>query len=62
MFTVQQIIDTFLTDSLINDMGECAYQRLVYTLGVALPCLYLAFGMVCVLLLLYAVYRLVVRK
>lgn len=62
MFTVQNVIDTFLTPVLITAMGECAYQRLIYTLAVVLPCLYLVFGMGCCFLLLYALYRLVVRK
>lgn len=60
--TVQDIIDLWLTPELISAMGDCAYQRLIYTLGVALPCMYLAFAISMVFLLLYSIYRLVTRK
>lgn len=62
MITVQNVIDVWLTPELIAAMGECAYQRLIYTLGTALPCLYLAFAVSMVFLLLYSIYRLVIRK
>lgn len=62
MMTVQDVIDVWLTPELVEAMGECAYQRLIYTLGVALPCLYLAFAVSMVFLLLYSVYKLVIRK
>lgn len=62
MITVDDMIATFISVDTQLAMGECAYQRLVYTLGVALPCMYLLFGMVLAVMLCYALYRLVVGK
>lgn len=60
--TVQDVLDIWLTPELVEAMGECAYQRMIYTLGVALPCMYLAFSITMVFLLLYSLYRTVIRK
>lgn len=62
MLTIQEILDTWLTPELIFSMGECAYQRLIYTLGVCVPMVYIIFSMVLFTMLLTAIYKLVVGR
>lgn len=62
MITIEEIITTFFTVDELIDMGECAYQRLLYTLGVIVPCMYIAFGMVLCIMLCCALYKLVVGR
>lgn len=62
MINVQTIIDLFLSNELITNMGECAYQRTIYTLSVILPIMYLGFSMALCLLLLYGVFKVVTTR
>ena len=62
MITVDDVIALFISIDTQIAMGECAYQRLVYTLGVLLPCMYILFGMVLCVMLAYSLFKLVVGK
>lgn len=62
MVTIDDILATFFSLDTLGDLGECAYQRLLYTLGVIVPCMYIGFGMVLSIMLVYGIYKLVVGK
>jgi hypothetical protein len=62
MLQVQDIINLFLSPDTQIAMGECAYQRLCFCLGVFLPVFYMSFGAVIACFILYAIYKLVVGK
>lgn len=62
MLQVQDIINIFLSPDTQIAMGECAYQRLCFCLGVFLPVYYMSFGAVIACFILYSLYKLVVGK
>ena len=57
MLQVQDIINLFLSPDTQLAMGECAYQRLCFCLGVFLPVFYMLFGAVIACFILYALYK-----
>lgn len=62
MLNISYIVENTLTPELILEMGECAYQRLLFALGVAVPVMEIAFAMGLCFLLIYAIYKLVVGR
>lgn len=62
MNDISMIIENTLSPELVSDMGECAYQRLIFALGFAVPVMEIGFAMGLCFLLLHAIYRLVVGK
>lgn len=62
MLNISYIIENTLTPELVAQMGECAYQRLIFALGFAVPVIEIAFAMGLCFLLVYAIYKLVVGK
>lgn len=57
MINVNDIINIILTPELIASMGDCAYQRTICALAIALPLLQLGFAFSLLLLLAWAVYK-----
>lgn len=62
MIDISMIIENTLSPELVSDMGECAFQRLIFALGFAVPVMEIGFAMGLCFLLLYAIYKLVVGK
>ena len=62
MIDVQTIIDLFLTPELISSMGQCAYQRTLFVLSVALPVLELSVGFAFLFLLAYGIFKAVTKS
>lgn len=56
MFTVESILDFFLTDTIIESMGNW-YPRVIAVMSCVIPTMYIAFTFVSVLYLLYAVWK-----
>lgn len=56
MFTVESILDFFLTEPIIEIMGNW-YPRVIAVMSCVIPTMYIAFTFVSVLYLLYAVWR-----
>lgn len=56
MFTVESILDFFLTDTIIESMGNW-YPRVIAVMSCVIPTMYLAFTFVSVLYLLYSVWK-----
>lgn len=61
MFTVQEIMDLFLTESVIESMGNW-YPRVLAVMSCVIPFSYLLFGFALVLLLLYGIWRVVTGR
>lgn len=62
MIDISSIIDNTLSPELVSNMGECAYQRLIFALGFAIPVMEIGFAMGLCFLLLYSIYKMVVGK
>lgn len=58
MINVQNLLDLFLTDKIIEDMGNW-YPRVVAVMSCVLPTMYIAFSMACVFTLFWALWKLV---
>lgn len=61
MFTVQEIMDLFLTESVIEAMGNW-YPRVLAVMSCVIPFAYLLFGFALSLLLLYGIWRVVTGR
>lgn len=61
MFTVQEIMDLFLTESVIESMGNW-YPRVLAVMSCVIPFSYLCFGFLLALLLLIGVWRVVTGR
>ena len=57
MFTVEEIMNLFLSETIIENMGNW-YPRVLAVMSCVIPFVYLVFAMLCALFLLRAVYRL----
>lgn len=57
MFTVEEIMNLFLSETIIETLGNW-YPRVIAVMSCVIPFTYLLFAMFCVLFLLYSVYRL----
>lgn len=61
MFTVQEIMELFLTDTVIESMGNW-YPRVLAVMSCVIPFSYLLFGFALTFLLLYGVWRVVIGR
>jgi len=62
MLQVEELINIFMSPDTQLSMGECAYQRLCFCLGLFLPVFYMVFGAIICCFILYSLYKLVVGK
>lgn len=60
MFEVQDILDFFLSPDLIDTMGNW-YPRVVAVMSCVIPTMYIAFCMICVVMLLACIWRLTAK-
>lgn len=60
MFEVQDILDFFLSPELIDSMGNW-YPRVVAVMSCVIPTMYIAFCMVCAVMLLACIWRLTAK-
>lgn len=60
MFEVQDILDFFLSPELVDTMGNW-YPRVVAVMSCVIPTMYLAFCMVCVVMILACIWRLTAK-
>lgn len=58
MYEVQEILDFFISQEMVETMGNW-WPRVVAVMSCVIPFMYILFAMVCVILLLFSVYRLV---
>lgn len=58
MINVENLLNLFLTPSIIESMGGW-YPRVIAVMSCVVPTMYVAFSMLCVFSLLLAVYKLV---
>lgn len=61
MFTVEEIMDLFLTETIIESMGNW-YPRVLAVMSCVIPFSYLLFGFALSLLLLYGIWRVVTGR
>lgn len=61
MFTVEEIMDLFLTETIIDTMGNW-YPRVIAVMSCVIPFSYLLFGFALALLLLYGIWRVVTGR
>lgn len=61
MYTVEEIMDLFLTETIIEIMGNW-YPRVLAVMSCVIPISYLLFGFALALLLLYGVWRVVTGR
>lgn len=61
MFTVEEIMNLFLTDTVIESMGNW-YPRVLAVMSCVIPFSYLLFGFALAFLLLYGVWRVVTGR
>ena len=60
MFTVEQIMDLFLTENVIESMGGW-YPRVLAVMSCVIPFTYILFTMFTVVLLLYGLWKVVIK-
>lgn len=61
MFTVEEFMDLFLSETIIETMGNW-YPRVIAVMSCVIPFSYLCFGFALSLLLLYGVWRVVTGR
>lgn len=61
MFTVEELMNLFLTESIIEAMGNW-YPRVLAVMSCVIPFSYLLFGFALVLLLLYGIWQVVTGR
>lgn len=61
MFTIEEIMNLFLTESIIEALGNW-YPRVLAVMSCVIPFSYLCFGFCLALLLLYGVWRVVTGR
>lgn len=61
MFTVEEILNLFLTETIIESMGNW-YPRVIAVMSCVIPFSYLLFGFSLSLLLLYGIWRVVTGR
>lgn len=58
MINVENLLNLFLTEKIIEDMG-CWYPRVLAVMSCVLPTMYVCFSMACVLVLFWSIWKLV---
>lgn len=62
MTIIETINNIFLSPALIEQMGECGYQRVLSVLGFAVPILFVGFSLFFVGLILWGIFKAVSRS
>lgn len=59
---IYSILRYFVSDDMISQMGECAYQRLLFVWGFFVPALYAVASVLIPLIVIYIVFNMFRRK
>lgn len=54
---IDEFINHFISTELIQTMGECAYQRALCALTIALPFVTFCFGLFCIGFIFYGIWK-----
>lgn len=58
---INEFVHYFITADMIEDMGQCAYQRALCALTIALPFVTFCFGLFCIGFIFYGLWKAIQR-